>query len=62
MNYTHDDLGCDYYKNKIGEYKTITSTHTNPTDDDFKGASVTRVYKCGYCGRVWEVTAQVPGQ
>jgi hypothetical protein len=50
--WTHDGLGCRYYQNKIAEYRSIT---TNVANKDYKNAMTVEVYKCGYCGRTWEV-------
>ena len=43
---------CENYYRLIGKYKTIVSTHTNQTKDDWKYADQTNVYKCDYCGRI----------
>lgn len=50
---THDELGCEYYKTPIAEYKTWTSggiDQLEPPD----GARHVVLYRCSYCWNTWE--------
>ena len=48
---THGTLGCKFYQIPIGKY----DWYTHDTICGYVHKKVI-VYKCGYCGRTWEIT------
>ena len=54
MDLTHDDLGCEYYREPIARYKMYTDGSTiEKSDEELKEYPTYTVYKCGYCWKTW---------